>query len=173
FVRASNNPFHWPAPWQPVIPGTAIAGQVVGRYVQIAVSFYPSADGEGSPYLKEVGLTFLRDEPPAPPSRLVAAALDGSVQLTWRQSPNQNVLGYLVYYGTSEGELFGEGAVLGPSPIHIGPENSVVIEGLQNGKLYFFRVAAYSEGTSPWFLGSSVPAPGEFSNEARARPLPR
>ena len=173
FVRASNNPFRWDAPWHPAIPGEAVTADVVGRYVQLAVDFYPSADGETTPYLEEVGIVFMRDEPPLPPSRLVAVAMDGAVRLTWRHSPNRNTAGYLVYYGTSENELFGEGASLGPSPISVGMENSVVIDGLRNGTLYFFRVAAYSDVFSSHLLdGSASHHVGEFSNEARARPLP-
>jgi len=172
FIRASNNPFRWDSPWQSVTPGQDIAGSVVGRYVQLAVDFYPSADGETSPYLEEVSIVFLRDEPPLPPTRLVAVAMDGAVHLTWRHSPNRNTQGYLIYYGTTDNEFFGEGASLGPSPISVGMRNSVVIEGLQNGTLYFFRVAAYSSLGSNHLLDESVsPHVGEFSNEARARPL--
>jgi len=172
FVRASNNPFRWDSPWQPVTPGERISGTVAGRYVQLAVDFYPSASGEASPFLEEIRIVYLRDEPPLPPSRLVAVAMDGAVHLTWRHSPNQDTRGYLVYYGTADGEFFGHGAALGPSPINVGMRNSVVIEGLQNGTLYFFRVAAYSHRHESHMLDSSAAYHvGEFSNEARARPL--
>ncbi|MCL2192537.1 MAG: fibronectin type III domain-containing protein [Treponema sp.] len=172
FIRASNNPFRWDNPWQTVTPGESIAEVVIGRYVQLAVDFYPSADGEASPYLEEIRIVYLRDEPPLPPTRLVAVAMDGAVHLTWRHSPNSNTQGYLVYYGTADNEFFGEGATLGPSPISVGMRNSVVIEGLQNGTLYFFRVAAYSDRGSNHLLDDSVSHHvGEFSNEARARPL--
>jgi len=172
FIRASNNPFRWDSPWQPVTPGESIAGAVIGRYVQLAVDFYPSADGEASPYLEAIRLVYIRDEPPLPPARLVAVAMDGAVQLTWRHSPTHGTQGYLIYYGTSESDFFGEGAALGSSPISVGMRNSVVIEGLQNGTLYFFRVAAYSHWGSAHLLdGTLAYHVGEFSNEARARPL--
>ena len=172
FVRASDNPFRWDSPWQPVTPGQPVPAGIVGRYAQIAVDFYPSAGGDTSPFLEEVGLVFLRDEPPMPPSRLVAVAMDGAVHLTWRHSPNPSAQGYLVFYGTAYGDFFGEGALLGASPISVGMTNSVVIEGLQNGVLYFFRVAAYSHrGTNHLLDGSADFHAGEFSNEARARPL--
>ena len=172
FVRASDNAFRWDAPWQPVTPGENIAGTVIGRYVQLAVDFYPSADGEASPFLEEVRIVYLRDEPPLPPSRLVAVAMDGAVHLTWRPSPNSNTQGYLIFYGTAGNEFFGEGATLGSSPISVGTRTSIVIEGLQNGTLYFFRVAAYSDRRSGHMLDDTPwHHVGEFSNEARARPL--
>ena len=171
FIRASNNPFRWDLPWQPVIPGSEIDTNIYGTYVQIAIDFYPSANGETSPYLEELRLVYIPDEPPLPPVQLTAIAMDGAVQLRWRNSPNQNAQGYLVYYGTSSDEYFGDAAALGISPIDAGKNNSITIDGLKNGVLYFFRVVAYSRRNP----GDSVYMPqfhaGEFSREVRARPL--
>jgi hypothetical protein len=159
FIRSSDNPYRWDGPWQAVTPGAELAGIVQGRYMQLAVDFYPSENGESSPYLEELGITYLPDEPPLPPAQLTAIAMDGAVQLRWKSSPDQNTRGYLVYYGTSSDDYFGEDAVLGASPIDVGKRNTVFIDGLKNGTLYYFRVAAYSHHA------------GEFSREVRARPL--
>ena len=161
FVRTSDNPYRWDSPWRSVTPGADIAGTVSGRYVQIAVDFYPSADGEASPYLEELRITYQPDEPPLPPPQLTAVAMDGAVRLQWKSSPDQNTQGYLVYYGTSSDDYFGGDAAPGASPIDAGKRNSIHIDGLKNGVLYYFRVAAYS---------SEFHA-GEFSREVRARPL--
>ena len=168
FIRASDNPFRWDGPWQPVIPGADLAGSMRGRYVQIAVDFYPSSDGESSPYLEGITITYLPDEPPLPPGNLIAVALDGAVQLHWRNSPSLNTRGYLVYYGVSSGDYFGEGAAPGVSPIDAGGRNSIVIDGLENGVLYYFRVAAYSSADPDAHFAFHA---GEFSREAQARPL--
>jgi hypothetical protein len=173
FIRASNNPYRWDIPWLPVTPGDDFAISVQGRYVQLAVDFYPSANGEASPYLEELRITYLPDEPPLPPAQLTAVAMDGAVELHWRNSPDQNAQGYLVYYGMSSDDYFGEGSNLGASPIDVGKSNSIRIEGLTNGVLYFFRVAAYSNRNSGYAgptYTSSFHA-GEFSREVRARPL--
>jgi hypothetical protein len=174
FIRGSNNPYRWDSAWYPVTPGAVIEGSVTGRYVQLAVDFYPSADGEASPYLEGLSVTYMPDEPPLPPGRFTAVALDGAVQLQWRNSPDSNTQGYLVYYGSTGEDYFGEGAALGASPIDVGKRNSVVIEGLKNGTLYYFRVAAYSnKGSDSFFPQSATRHIGEFSAEARARPLPK
>ena len=168
FIRASGNPYRWDSPWQAVTPGVTIGSSVSGRYVQVAVDFYPSHNGESSPFLEELRIVYAPDEPPLPPANLTAVAMDGAVRLQWRNSPNQNTQGYLVYYGTSSDNYFGDGAVLGASPIDAGMQNVIVIDGLRNGVLYFFRVAAYSHrsiGTAGSFHA------GEFSREVRARPL--
>jgi hypothetical protein len=173
FIRGSNNPYRWDSAWQTVTPGSDIEGSVSGRYVQLAVDFYPSADGEASPYLEELRVTYLPDEPPLPPARLTAVAMDGAVQLQWKSSPDSNTMGYLVYYGSSGGDYFGEDSALGVSPVDVGRRNAVIIEGLKNGTLYYFRVAAYSH-KDPDNIAVSRIEPrhiGEFSGEVRARPL--
>jgi len=161
FVRTSDNPYQWDNSWRAVTPGAELNGAVQGRYVQLAVDFYPSANGEVSPYLEELRITYLPDEPPLPPAQLTAIAMDGAVQLRWKNSPDQNTQGYLVYYGTSSDDYFGEDAALGASPIDAGKQNTIYINGLKNGTLYYFRVAAYSHPSHT----------GEFSREVRARPL--
>jgi hypothetical protein len=173
FVRCSNNPYRWDSAWYPVTPGADIEGSVSGRYVQLAVDFYPSADGETSPFLEELRVIYMPDEPPLPPARLTAVAMDGAVQLQWRNSPDSNTTGYLVYYGFTGADYFGEGAALGVSPIDVGKRNSVVIDGLKNGTLYYFRVAAYShkDPDAITALHRTEYHIGDFSAEVRARPL--
>ena len=161
FIRGSDNPYRWTGTWQPITPGAELTKTVYGRYVQLAVDFYPSANGESSPYLEELLITYQPDEAPLPPAQLTAVASDGMIQLRWKNSPDPNARGYLVYYGSSADDYFGEDASLGKSPIDVGKLTAVNINGLKNGTLYYFRVAAYS---SPSHVG-------EFSREVRARPL--
>jgi hypothetical protein len=165
FIRTSNNPWLLENyPWISFTPGRDISG-VEGRYVQIAVDFYPSSDGEVSPYLEKLQIVYLPGEPVLPPRNVTAVAVDSGVHLRWRHSPSASITGYLVYYSAVRGELFGEGAVLGPSPIDVGMTDSIFIDGLRNGTLYYFRVAGYDRVT-----GESFNA-GEFSAEVTARPL--
>ena len=166
FIRAGENPFLLNNnQWVSFTPGAAISG-IQGRYVQIAVDFYPSADGETSPYLDQLRIVYIPGGAPLPPRNLTASASDGAVSLRWRNSPAPNVAGYLVYYSTVRGELFGTDAALGASPIDVGITNSVFIDGLRNGTLYYFRVAAYNLVT-----GELLYNIGEFSAEVTARPL--
>ena len=166
FIRASENPYLLNAnKWVNFVPGEEVTG-VSGRYVQIAVDFYPSGDGESSPYLENLQIVFMPGEPPMPPHNLTAAALDGAVQLRWRHSPSPNAVGYYVYYSSVRGEFFGGDAASGPSPINVGRTNNIVIDGLRNGSLYYFRVAAYDLLT-----GEVTRNVGEFSAEVTARPL--
>jgi hypothetical protein len=187
FIRAADNPYRWTdtlpiaaagrigewrdalleaaansAEWTPFVPGAELSG-IQGRYVQLAIVFYPSSDNETSPYIDELCINYRPDEPPLPPTMLTAFARNGSVELSWKGSPDRDVAGYLVYYGVAQGEYFGEGAILGVSPLNVGKRTSVNIDGLQNGTLYFFAVAAYDR-LEPLHIGM-------FSREASARPL--
>ena len=180
FIRTSNSPYRWnDIPWLPFNPGTdlsgslsgnlsgsllGVPGELRGRYIQIAADFYPSGNGETSPYLSELKITYNSADPPPPPVQIIAAAKDGAVELTWRASPSRDVGGYYVYYGTTRGEYFEA-----KSPIDAGSRTSILIDGLNNGTLYYFAVAAYNmpDTREQYF----VPEPGEFSREAAARPL--
>ena len=161
FFRASDNPYYWGGAWESFTPGGDISGRIRGRYIQLAVDFYPSSDGETSPYLEEISVVYMPGEPPLPPYSLTVIAADGGVQLRWKNSPDTNTAGYLIYYGDVRGEYFGGEAFLGPSPIDAGKRNSLFIDGLKNGVLYYFRIAAYNRERLE----------GEFSREVTARPL--
>jgi hypothetical protein len=174
FLRTGDNPYRWTAgDWQVVNPGTDLSPAFRGRYVQLAAVFYPSADGETSPYLEELRITYRFQPPPPPPAGLVALPRDGAVELSWRDSPGSGIDGYLVYYGRAPGEYFGREALQGASPIDAGKRHTLRVEGLDNGTLYYFSVAAYragSGGSAPAGPGRPRPA-GEYSREVTARPL--
>ena len=173
YVRISNSPYLWnEIPWIPIESGTDLQENYFqGRYIQIASDFYPGADGESSPYLSELRVIYNAAEAPPPPAQVMAMAKDGAVELSWRASPSRDVGGYMIYYGNSRGEYFGNYAILESavraSPIDAGNRTKVLIEGLNNGALYYFAVAAYNRPESP----DALPEPGEFSQEAIARPL--
>lgn len=163
FIRASDAPYRDPGEWQPFIPGREIAGEPRGRFIQLGAAFYPSGDGETTPYLEELRILYQPDLPPLPPTLVTAIPRDGGVSLSWKGSPDTDVTGYLVYYGLSGGEYFGDEAIPGASPIDAGKRTSILIDGLRNGTLYYFAVAAYDR-VSPL-------RPGMFSREVSARPL--
>ncbi|MDR2500202.1 MAG: hypothetical protein LBD37_03860 [Treponema sp.] len=166
FIRAGDSPYiRIDGEWQTFKPGMELSAEADsrfrGRYVQVAAEFYPSGDGEMTPYLDELRIIYIPDDPPAPPALLTAAARDGGVELSWKSSSGKDTAGYLVYYGTAKGEFFGNDAILGVSPIDVGRRTTVRIDGLKNGVLYYFAVAAYDRPHHG----------GEFSREVTARPL--
>ena len=175
FLRISNDRHSLDnAPWLPFTAGASLTNQ--GRFVQVAAVFYPSADGETSPFLSELRVVYRAAEMARPPTRVVATPMDGAVELSWRPSSSRDVKGYLVFYGIASGEYFGRGGILGAmrtSPIDAGNNTSIRIDNLNNGTLYFFVVAAYNYLDMSRFgeEGRPIPEPGEFSREVAARPL--
>jgi hypothetical protein len=161
FIRASDSKYSWnDKEWHTFIPGTEI-NTVKGRYIEIAAQFYPGGDFETTPYLEEIDVVFVKESPPEPPPALIAEAKDGAVELLWQQSKDAKAAGYLVYYGSVSGNYFGEGASTGSSPIDVRKQNSITIDNLKNGVLYYFSVSAYDNSGQT----------GDYSREVSARPL--
>ena len=143
------------AEWRPVRSGEAPDPEPRGRYVQVRAELF--ADHRSSPRLSRISVRYREPVPPVPPSHVTASADDGSVTLRWRAVPDETVSGYVVYYGDQPGRY-----VLA-TPIDVGRETEYTIENLENGRLYFFAVAAYDE---PGRAGR-IP----LSREISARPV--
>jgi hypothetical protein len=171
FIRSSDDPYGFSRlAWTPVALGADLGRRIQGRYIQMAVAFYPSGNCETTPYLEEIRIIYEINEAPHPPSLVTIIAKDGEVELSWRSSPDQHTKGYLVYYGISSGVYYGDGTIRGEAPIKVpidaGNRTSLRIDGLKNGTLYYFVVAAYDRKTA-----ASEYHSGKFSREVSGRPL--
>ena len=159
FIRSGEDRYAWtdeePA-WKPVRNGQPITG-MQGRFFQIAGNLYPDADGQKTPIVHSIQFEYEKDTEPLPPARVFAAPKDGSIELSWAPSIDFDVKGYMVYYGERKGEYFSAG-----SPVNVGKTLSYRVSNLDNGKIYFFTVAAYDDEK-----GERV---GSFSQEIWARP---
>ena len=83
--------------------------------------------------------------PYLPPTVQVQALImpDGNV-LVWNESPNPDVVGYNVYYGTASGQY--------TSSVQTGPDFVATISGLEQGTTYYFAVTSYdSSGVESGF----------------------
>jgi hypothetical protein len=123
---------------------------------------FPDGRRTQAPTLSSIRIVYEPHLPPLAPVTLVAAPGNGKVSLSWRRVDDPEVKGYEVYYGTSPGSYFGEGAAQGASPLDAGNVTTMEITGLENGSLYYFSVCAYS-GTDPRQRSA-------FSAEVGARP---
>jgi hypothetical protein len=147
--------------WRQIRPGEAL-GEARGRFVQLRVELFPDGRRRVSPRLSELRVVYEQALPPAPPTSLAAAAGNGRVRLAWSPVREEGVRGYLVYYGYEPGNYHGADGARGPSPIDVGAVSEFTLDGLKNGRLYYFAVVAY-DGTEP-------PHHSGFSREVSARP---
>jgi len=148
--------------WVPFLPGSDFGDTLKARYIQLRVEMYPDGTRMQSPRLSSLRVVYEPNLPPAPPAGLAATPGNGKVTLTWRKVNDLNVKGYLVFYGTSPHNYLGTGAAQGASPIDAGPSTTLEVDGLENGSLYYFAVAAYDS--------SDPRLQSEFSTEISARP---
>ena len=62
-------------------------------------------------------------------------AAAAQISLAWNASPDVNVTGYVVYYGTAAGSY--------SASIDVGNQTTAVVTGLTTGVTYYFVVRAY------------------------------
>ncbi|TVQ36658.1 MAG: hypothetical protein EA384_13965 [Spirochaetaceae bacterium] len=148
--------------WAPFEPGIPLQPISEGRYVQVRIELLPDPRGRESPRVSQLSIDYEPYPPPPRPVGLTATAADGAVELNWNAIHGSDVAGYLVYYGESPGAYFGDEAVAGRSPIDVGDRTRIRLEGLSNGRAYYFAVAAYGR--------TGVADAGRLSAEAFARP---
>ncbi|MFP4364270.1 MAG: LamG-like jellyroll fold domain-containing protein [Spirochaetia bacterium] len=147
--------------WVQFQPGV-FSEEIRGRFLQFMIELFPDGLGSESPVVSSFSFTFEPDLPPPAPMRITADPGNGEIHLRWTQVTDDDIEGYLVYYGTRPGRYFGSSAENGESPIDAGNETSIVIDGLENGQIYYFTVAAYD--------ASNPPHISDFSEEISARP---
>ncbi|WP_154402631.1 phospholipase A2 [Nocardioides speluncae] len=136
----------------PASDPTATIGPLVHNHVY---EFKVSAEGPGGegPASSTVQVTS-KGGLPQPPSGLTADAGNAQVQLSWQASPTPNVMYWVYYRDTVEGDPFRRLEL--PSS-----DTSVTVKPLTNGHRYEFRVAATNAS------GNSAP-----SGIVSAKPLP-
>lgn len=167
FVRSGENFYGWTdnyPEWKPVENGEEING-VTGLYFQIAAEIYPDGEGEHSPTITQITMDFAELSEPVPPFVVKAQAGNGCVTVSWNYSVDESAGGYYLYYGNRPGEYLGRIALEGDSPINVGNTTSFTLSGLENGKIYYFAVAAWSAYDDR--------VVGKLSKEVFARPLAR
>jgi hypothetical protein len=166
FFRSGDTPETWreeTPEWRPFNPGEPLPADARGRYAQVRIEFYPDPRGGAGPILTSLTLHYLPDLPPPPPSEILAIPGDGRITVRWTRVPDADLKGYMVYYGYAPGEYYGADSFAGQSPVDAGNSTSLTLTGLTNGRLYYITVASY-DAVKPL-------RPGEFSEEAAARPV--
>ncbi|MBN1525530.1 MAG: fibronectin type III domain-containing protein [Spirochaetales bacterium] len=166
FIRASdtfNTIEKLKEPWVPFIPGALEQMMLAGRYVQIRIEFFPNGTNSETPRLYDLEINYEPDFPPVSPADLKVVPGNGKVTLSWKPVTEDDVAGYMVFYGPRPMQYTGEGALQGNSPIDVGKVSSFVVTGLENGRLYYFSVVAYDLSHPPHLSDFSIEKSGRPS----------
>ncbi len=165
YYRISNKYFSPAAAypkWNQIAPGEMLPPETKGRYLQIMTELFPDGTGVNTPVLKSIKLDYIKNLPPMPPNYLTGKAGNGKAVLSWQPVTDQDIAGYRIYYGDKPGYYFGVDSIAGSSPVDAGNVVTFVIDGLKNGKLYYFAVTSYDN--------AEIPHESTFSREISIRP---
>ncbi len=128
-------------PWIPFSPSQGFDTEMRGRYIQLRFELFPDGSGLLSPSISKAVVVYEKDSPPVPPSLIELQEGEGTIEISWNSVSAHDLSGYLLFFGTEPGIYRGTAAT--ESPVDTGEATSFKLEGLENGKLYFFRIAAY------------------------------
>ncbi len=124
--------------WQPLKYNTNTIKDGRSRYIQIRSVLKSNVDRNITPVLNNVSIVYHYAKEPLIPINLNASAVNGSsVMLKWEGS-HENITGYKIYYGTKSG-IYNDTQY---KPIVIGNQSEYVVEGLNEGEVYYFTITA-------------------------------
>ncbi|WP_300367813.1 fibronectin type III domain-containing protein [Brachyspira sp.] len=145
--------------WERLLYTTNLISSSSTRYIQIKVVLNSNADRNITPILNNVSIVYHHAKVPQVPINLTASSIDGnSVILKWEGS-HENISGYKIYYGTKSG-VYNDAQ---HTPIIVGNQNEYIIEGLIEGKVYYFTITAIG--------GEDGNSESGFSQEVYVRPV--
>lgn len=125
-------------PWIDLPPSGLPDTEVRGRYVQLRFTLLPDAGRAATPRVQAVALDVRAPAPPPPVFAPEVQPVAGGVRLSWDPVRLDAVSGYRVYFGPMPGRYIGTPTMT--SPIDVGAQTSVVIEGLEPDRAYVFAI---------------------------------
>ena len=125
-------------PWVDLPPSGLPHATARGRYVQLRFTLLADAARRVKPRVQAVSIEVRA--PARPPAVFVPRAqpVAAGVQLSWDPIRLDAVSGYRVYFGPMPGRYTGTATVT--SPIDVGDQTSVLIEGLEPDRAYVFAI---------------------------------
>ena len=178
--RVADKPF---APGDTTIPWVYVPEQAtnfpqtmkMGRYIQWKVQYFPYEQNETTPLLSSLVLRYTEFAKPVVPRLLAYEAGDQSITISWLPSPEENVVGYEIYYGGRSEEYQGTESSAGPSPIFIPyrvegrlDPVSYTLTGLSNDQAYFVSLRAVDKwGQRSDFSQEIVAFPSDIKSATR------
>jgi len=122
--------------------------QSKGRYIQYRVIAIPFPDTDTPIALRKLRLEYTVDEYPVSPFLVSAVPGDGKAVITFLPSPEDDISGYEVYYGSRSQDYICSDSASGVSPVFVpagASKNSIkpvqyILDGIRNERPYFISV---------------------------------
>ncbi|URA11163.1 fibronectin type III domain-containing protein [Thermospira aquatica] len=178
--RISNQPF---SPSDTTLPWVYLPAKAnefpsemrVGKYIQFKIQYFPYEKNQTTPLLSSLSLQYTIYEKPITPIILSSEAGDGTITLSWLPSPEENLIGYEIYYGERSQEYDGISSQAGPSPIFLPYKQqgklqpiTYTLTGLANDRAYFVSVRAVDKwGQKSEFSQEIVLLPSDIHKTPR------
>lgn len=122
--------------WMDFIPSTPLLKS--GQFVKIRSQLFSETATELAPVLSNFIVKYKKAHAPTPPLNVQAERLDETIKISWDNSIDPEIKGYMVYYGEEPKKYFSTG-----SPIDSGLNNSIVLNGLSSNRRYYISVTSY------------------------------
>jgi len=134
-----------------------------GRYLQWRATLVGSEQGKYSPILKSVRLAWNAAYSPQVPVDLKVFPGDRRALLSWRGNLDA-ITGYRIYIGSERGEYLHPSSPIDvPLELVSQKQPEYVLYNLENDRLYYFAIAAYTEdGMQSGFSSEVYARPGEL-----------
>ena len=118
-----------------------------GRYIQFKMEAYPYEEMDKEITIQSIKADYTVDNNPYPPVIQNIVPLDEKVQISWTPSPEDDIAGYEIYYGSRTEDYISDDAAEGKSPIFV-PATQIgristmnyTISGLVNERPYFLSI---------------------------------
>ncbi len=178
--RISNQPF---APSDTTLPWVYLPPQAsefppemnIGKYIQFKIQYFPYEENQTTPLFSGLALQYTVYEKPVTPIILSSEAGDGTITLSWLPSPEENIIGYEIYYGERSQEYLGTESSSGSSPIFLSHKQkgklqpvTYTLTGLSNDRAYFISVRAVDKwGQKSEFSQEIVLFPSDINKRPR------
>jgi hypothetical protein len=134
-----------------------------GRYLQWRATLVGSEQGRYSPLLKSVRLAWNAAYTPQVPVDLKVFPGDRRALLSWRGNMD-DIAGYRIYIGNERGEYLHPSSPMDVPLDRVNRQRpEYALYNLENDRLYYFAVAAYTaDGMQSGFSGEVYARPGEL-----------
>lgn len=147
----------------------------MGNYIQFKIQYFPYEENTETPLFSALSLRYTRYEKPVVPLLLSSEAGDGSITISWLPSPEENIIGYEIYYGNRSQEYHGTESKQGASPIfmpykHEGKLKAIsyTIENLPNDRACFVSIRTVDQwGQKSDFSKEVVLFPSDINKKPR------